>query len=75
MLYWLDRVGYDGWISFDPQINIEDGERAMEECMRYTRGMISVLRRIGVDSIERAIASRQVTEVMRLVREQIFPGS
>jgi hypothetical protein len=73
MLYWLDRVGYTGWISFDPHLNIEDNQRAMEECMRYTRGMISVLRRIGREKIEDAIATRQVTEIMRLVREQIFP--
>jgi sugar phosphate isomerase/epimerase len=75
MLYWLDRVGYAGWISFDPHLNIEDNQRAVEECMRYTQGMISVLRRIGKDAIEDAIATRQVTEIMRLVREQIFPGS
>ena len=73
MLYWLDRVGYTGWISFDPHLNIEDNQRAMKECMRYTRGMISVLRRIGREKIEDAIATRQVTEIMRLVREQIFP--
>jgi len=73
MLYWLERVGYGGWISFDPHLNIEDGRRAVEECMRYTRGMISVLRRIGAEAIEQAIATRQVTEIMRLVREQIFP--
>lgn len=41
--------------------------------MRYTRGMISVLRRIGAETIERATDTRQVTEIMRLVREQIFP--
>ncbi|MBN1149505.1 MAG: TIM barrel protein, partial [Anaerolineales bacterium] len=68
MLYWLERVGYTGWISFDPHLNIEDEERAVEECMRYTRGMISVLRNIGAQAIERAIATRQVTEIMRLVR-------
>lgn len=75
MLYWLDRVGYQGWISFDPHVNTEDGTRIVEECMLYTRGMMCVLEQIGKVEIEKAIASRQVTEIMRLVREQIFPGN
>lgn len=74
MLYWLDRVGYDGWISFDPHVNIEDGTRVVDESMRYTRGMINVLEKIGREAVEEAIASRQVTEIMSLVRQQIFPG-
>ena len=59
MLCWLGRVGYAGWISFDPHLNIEDNQRAMEECMRYLHGIISVLRRIGKEGIEDAIATRQ----------------
>lgn len=74
MLYWLDRVGYDGWISFDPHLNIEDGTRVIEESLRFTRGMISVMERIGKEAIEDAIASRQVTEIMSLVGKEIFPG-
>lgn len=72
MLYWLDRVGYDGWISFDPHIYIEDGTRVVDECMRYTRGMVNVLEKIGHQAVEEAIASRQVTEIMAMVRHQIF---
>jgi hypothetical protein len=31
MLYWLDRVGYDGWLSFDPHAGLEDPVRVVEE--------------------------------------------
>jgi sugar phosphate isomerase/epimerase len=72
MLYWLDRVGYEGWLSFDPHANLEDPSRCVVESLRYVRGMIKVLENIGKDAIEEAIATRQVTEIMALVGDQIF---
>lgn len=72
MLYWLDRVGYAGWLSFDPHANLEDPTRCVEESLRYVRGMIKVLENMGKEAIEEAIATRQVTETMALVADQIF---
>ena len=72
MLYWLDRIEYQGWISFDPHINLENPSQAIEECVCYTKGMLSVMEQIGNDAIEQAIATHQVTEIMSLVRKCIF---
>jgi len=72
-LYWLDRVGYDGWLSFDPHPQLEDPSRMIEENLRYTQGMIKVMERIGKDAIEAAIKSRQVTEIMALLDDYLFP--
>lgn len=71
-LYWLDRVGYEGWLSFDPHAQLEDPSKMVEECFRYTKGMISMMERIGNEAIESAIATRQVTEIMALLRKEIF---
>jgi xylose isomerase len=72
MLYWLDRVGYDGWLSFDPHAVLEDPVRAVEEGCKFVRGLISTVERIGKAEIEKAIATRQVTEMMALVNRELF---
>ena len=72
MLYWLDRVGYEGWLSFDPHTTLEDPVRAVAEGYRFVRGLIQTMERIGRAEIERAIATRQVTEMMGLVNGVLF---
>jgi sugar phosphate isomerase/epimerase len=72
MLYWLERVKYEGWLSFDPHASLEDPTRCVEESLRYVQGMIKVLEKIGKGASEEAIATRQVTEIMSLVADHIF---
>jgi len=72
MLYWLDRVGYDGWLSFDPHTSLEDPVRAVDEGCKFVRGLIGTMERIGKAEIEKAIATRQVTEMMALVNKELF---
>jgi len=73
LLYWLDRVGYDGWLSFDVHAILEDPTRLVEESLHFTRGMIQVMNEIGRPAIEAAIQTRQVSEIMALVGKTIFP--
>ena len=72
MLYWLDRVGYKGWISFDPHPILEDPSRMVEVSLQYITGMLRVMEKIGPEAIEKAIKSHQVTEIMELVGSRIF---
>ena len=74
MLYWLDRVGYTGWLSFDPHTSLEDPVRAVEEGCKFVRGLIGTMERIGKTEIEKAIATRQVTEMMALLNKELFRG-
>jgi len=72
MLYWLERVQYQGWLSFDPHTSLEDPVRAVEESCKFVAGLIGMMERIGATAIEGAIATRQVTEMMALVNEELF---
>jgi len=72
MLYWLERVGYRGWLSFDPHTTIEDPIRAVEESYKFVKGLIHTMVRIGKAEIERAIATHQVTEMMALLNKELF---
>lgn len=72
MLYWLDRVGYDGWLSFDPHPVLEDPVRSVEEGCKFVDGLISTMESIGEDPIREAIATRQVTEMMALLNATLW---
>jgi xylose isomerase len=72
MLYWLDQIGYRGWISFDPHPLLEDATRCVEVGLAYIKGMIAVLEDVGMQAIQEAIESRQVTEMMALLSHRIF---
>lgn len=71
-LYWLIQVGYDGWISFDPHPLGEDETRSVEEGIRFVRGALALLDRIGHETIARLLRSRQATEVYRLLQQDLF---
>lgn len=70
--YWLDRVGYEGWLSFDPHTVLENPFHAVEEGCKFVRGLIGTIEHIGKTEIEKAIATRQVTEMMALVNKELF---
>jgi hypothetical protein len=40
--------------------------------VQYLDGMLNVMSQVGPDEIEKAIKSRQVTEIMSLIGKQIF---
>jgi xylose isomerase len=72
MLYWLDKMDYKGWLSFDPHTKIEDPTRCVEVGIQYLNGMLDVMSQVGIEEIEEAINSRQVTEIMSLIGKKIF---
>jgi sugar phosphate isomerase/epimerase len=74
LLYWLHKVEYDGWISFNPHTQLEDPTRLLEESLRYIHGMISVMEACGTETIAEAISTHQITEILSLVGGQVFMG-
>jgi sugar phosphate isomerase/epimerase len=73
-LYWLIRIGYDGWISFDPHPLGEDETRSVEEGVRFVRGVLALLDRVGHETIARLLKNRQATEVYRILQQDLFRG-
>ena len=72
MLYWLERIGYHGWLSFDPHPLLEDATRCVEVSLAYVKGMVAVMEDIGMKVIHEAIESHHVMEIMTLLSERIF---
>jgi sugar phosphate isomerase/epimerase len=72
LLYWLDRVGYDGWYALDIFPYREDGIRAATESIRWIQGLHGLLDRIGRANIEQVLSRGDAMDASALVREALL---
>ncbi|MGD2143834.1 MAG: sugar phosphate isomerase/epimerase family protein [Anaerolineae bacterium] len=72
LVYWLDRLGYDGWYALDIFPYREDGVRAASESIRWIKGLHNLLDEIGRDEIGDVIASGDAMDATALVREALL---
>jgi xylose isomerase len=72
LLYWLDRVGYDGYLSMDQYPYREDTEAAIAESIRWLDAMGCMLERVNAEGIADVIRRGDATEASRMVREMMM---
>ena len=72
LLYWLDRVNYDGWYALDIYPYREDAARAAIESIRWIKGLYGLLDRIGRERIGQVIAGGDAMEASAMVREAMI---
>ncbi len=69
LIYWLDRLDYNGWYALDIFPYREDGVRASNESIKWIKGLHAVLDKIGRDRIADVIASGDAMSASALMRE------
>ena len=69
LLYWLDRIGYDGWYALDIFPYREDGVRAANECRHWMEALLAAVDRVGVDAIGEVIRKADACQSSALVRQ------
>ncbi len=69
LLYWLERVNYNGWYALDIFPYRENGIRAASESIRWIQGLYKVLDRIGREKVDAVIASGDAMDASALLRE------
>ena len=72
--YWLDRLGYDAWISMDQYPYREDAANAIGESIAWLRAMDQRLH-AHRDSLDAAIAARDGVTTAQALRALLFPES
>ena len=72
LLYWLDRIGYDGWYALDIFPYREDGVRAASESIRWIQGLYGLLDKMGRDRIAAVIAENDAMGASALIREALL---
>jgi xylose isomerase len=68
MLYWLDRVGYQGYLSMDQYPYREEPEEAICESIAWLQALRRVVDRMGNEAITQMIRRGNAAEAQRLVR-------
>ena len=68
LLYWLDRVGYQGFLSLDQYPYREDPDQAIAESIAWLRALRVIVDRMGPDRIGEVLRAGDATEASRLVR-------
>lgn len=72
LLYWLDRVGYEGYLSLDQYPYREEPEEAITESVRWLQAMRKVVDRMGHDHITEVIRQGNAAAAQRMVRQAMF---
>lgn len=71
MLYWLDKLGYQGWYSMDQYPYREDGREAINESIRFLDSLNKKMREYGLDKIGELVKNGNAVEISRGMRQLI----
>ena len=71
-LYWVEKIGFDGFYTLDIWPARMDSLEAIQECIAWTKEMRKALMRIGEKNIEEMIAEGNPAKSMKVLREAIF---
>jgi xylose isomerase len=72
LLYWLDRMSYDGWYALDIFPYRENGIRAATESISWIQGLHGLLDKIGRPHISQVIASGDAMAASQMIREALI---
>ena len=72
LVYWLDRIGYNGWYALDIFPYREDGIKAANESIKWIQGMCRLLDTIGRDKIAGIISQGDAMEASKMIREALL---
>ena len=71
MLYWLDRIGYDGWYSLDQYPYREDARAALSESLCWLRALQEKVDKFRKD-IDAVLEKGDATKTSELLRKMIL---
>jgi xylose isomerase len=71
LLYWLDRIGYQGWYSMDQYPYREDGRAALSESVAWLQGLQKKVD-ANQDAIAAVLAEGDATRTSALLRKMLL---
>jgi xylose isomerase len=72
IMYWLDRVGYEGYLSLDQYPYREDPDKAIGESIEWLRAFRRIIDRAGAERIASVLEGGEATEASRLLRQALM---
>ena len=71
LVYWLQRLDYQGWLTLDIFPYREDGVRAVDQSRKWVEGFYRAIDRVGLDNFAKVIAEADACAASELVRRAI----
>jgi xylose isomerase len=68
LLYWLERLDYQGWLTLDIYPCREDGLEASNQCVRWIDALFRAVSRVGMDRFAEVIRSADACKATEIVR-------
>ncbi len=72
LFYWLKRINYEGWHTLDIFPYREDGIKAVEESIKWIKGIYELVDQIGNEEIEKTIREGNPTQTSALLRRVLI---
>ena len=72
MFYWLDKVGYDGYISIDQYPYREDSRNAADESIKWLIALEKAAKRIDMEKMDQILDRNDALASTAYIRELIF---
>jgi len=73
--YWINKIGYDGWINFDICPFREDAVRACNLSIKHTKKMVEFAQKLDDSIIEKVTASNDALAAQEYLWEMLFASS
>jgi sugar phosphate isomerase/epimerase len=70
--YWLNKLGYDGWINFDIFPTRIDALESSNLCIENTKRIINLIKSLDVNEMERMINEECILEMQAYLWKKIF---
>ena len=68
-IYYLDKIGYEGWLSFDIFPFRMDGSRAVDLCIKNTENLIKLAEKIDRQKLAEAQRSMKAENSLAVIQE------
>jgi len=68
-IYYLDKIGYEGWLSFDIFPFRMDASRAVELCIKNTENLIKLAKKIDRQKLAKAQRSTKAENSLAVIQE------
>jgi xylose isomerase len=72
LMYWLEKMGYNGWYSLDIFPYRENPLEASRESIEMLKAFSKLLDKIGRDELDKAIDEGNPAKIQKLLREKIL---
>jgi hypothetical protein len=71
-IYWLKRIGYNGWISLDIFPYREDPDLAVTESIAYLKRLDEIVDEIGLDTITELLRKNDGALTLRVINRHVL---